>query len=412
MSRFNALLAAGVLLLLAACSTAPPLGARFQASGLNSHFQGGQASFPEYVSASRAMLAQAHRGLGDAALQKVLDGNAPFELQPAATCPAGNGKPYRRGVLLTHGLSDSPYFMRYLAEFFQRNCFRVMAVLLPGHGTQPGDLLDVEWQDWASTVAYGTERLASEVDEVYLAGYSLGGALSVRQSLRDNRVRGLFLFSPAFKITPMAALANVHKLYSWLLPSAQWVDILPDRDIYKYESFAKNAAAQIYALLSRLNSELRTHPVSIPVFAAASQDDTTVYSSATLAFMAQAAHPANRLVLYTRTPREEFPGIPAQRLVRVDSVLPAQRILSSAHTAILLPAEDAHYGLAGEYSNCTHYYPEQMQEYAACNDHPQQDLQGERTPENLQAGVMRRLMYNPHFPELEEALQQFIAGLQ
>jgi esterase/lipase len=39
--------------------------------------------------------------------------------------------------------------MRHLADFFRQNGFRVMAVLLPGHGTQPGDLLDVTWQEWA-----------------------------------------------------------------------------------------------------------------------------------------------------------------------------------------------------------------------------------------------------------------------
>ncbi len=76
--------------------------------------------------------------------------------------------------------------MRHLAEFFLENGFRVMAVLLPGHGTQPGDLLEVTWQEWAKTVAYGAYKLAEEVDEVYLAGYSTGATLSVYQSLRDK----------------------------------------------------------------------------------------------------------------------------------------------------------------------------------------------------------------------------------
>jgi len=84
--------------------------------------------------------------------------------------------------------------MRHLAALFQANGFRVMAVLLPGHGTQPGDLLDTRWQEWARTIAYGTDRLAAEADEVYLAGYSAGAALSIYQSLQDKRVRGLFCF--------------------------------------------------------------------------------------------------------------------------------------------------------------------------------------------------------------------------
>jgi len=221
---------------------------------------GSRLAFADYVARNRDMLSRAHAGAAD--WEKIVDGNAPFELTPNNPSPPpcrgraregveaslpGQQKPYRRGVLLTHGLSDSPYFMRHLAAFFQENGFRVMAVLLPGHGTQPGDLLEVTWQEWARTVAYGADKLAEEVDEVYLAGYSTGATLSVYQSLRDNRVRGLFLFSPALRITRRAALANLHKLYSWLIPSAKWVDIKPDLDIYKNESFTKNAAAQTYA---------------------------------------------------------------------------------------------------------------------------------------------------------------------
>ena len=165
--------------------------------------------------------------------------------------------------------------MRYLAAFFQQSGFRVMAILLPGHGTQPGDLLDVGWREWSKAVAYGVDRLAEEVDEIYLGGYSAGAALSVYQSVHDKRVRGLFLFSPAFKVTPRAAYANLHRLYSWLIPSAKWVCIAPDRSLYKYESLPKNAAAQMHALSRRLNSLLREHEVRIPIFTAASEDDMT-----------------------------------------------------------------------------------------------------------------------------------------
>ena len=87
-------------------------------------------------------------------LEKIVDGNAPFELKPSGGYHAGREKPYRRGVLLTHGLTDSPYFMRHLAAFFQENGFSVMAVLLPGHGTRPGDLLDTNWRVFCTTRAF------------------------------------------------------------------------------------------------------------------------------------------------------------------------------------------------------------------------------------------------------------------
>lgn len=393
----------------------PPLEARHRPSGLNSIFNGNPSvngdrlTFAEYVARNRDMLRRAHAGA--AGSEKIIDGNAPFELKPPPGFPSGQQKAYRRGVLLTHGLSDSPYLMRHLAEFYRQNGFRVMAILLPGHGTQPGDLLEVTWQEWAKAVAYGAYKLAEEVEEVYLAGYSTGATLSVYHSLRDSRVRGLFLFSPAFRITRWAALAKLHKLYSRLMPSARWVDIKPDLDIYKYESFTKNAATQTYALTRVLGGQLRKQGVDIPVFVAASADDITVKTSVILEFVARVRHPLGRFVLYTTEPENFSSAIPAEKVELVNSVVSGQKILSSAHTAIVVPPEDGHYGVAGDYSNCAHYYPHDAEKYAACLKHPGQDWQGEITEKNLAAGILRRLTYNPNFAALKVSMQRFIDDL-
>ncbi|MEO8342912.1 MAG: alpha/beta fold hydrolase [Gallionella sp.] len=390
----------------------PSLEARHQPSGSEVRFNGSGLAFAEYVARNRDMLRNAHSANGAADLEKIVNGNAPFELKPPSGFPPGKNKTYRRGVLLTHGLSDSPYSMRYLAAFFQQNGFRVMAILLPGHGTQPGDLLTVSWHEWAATLAYGVDKLAEEVDEVYLAGYSVGGALSVYQSLCDSRVRGLFLFSPAFRITQWAAWADLHKFYSWLIPSAKWVDIMPDRDIYKYESFTKNAAAQTHALTTELAARLRQCALDIPVFTVASEDDVTVKISATLEFMARARHSSSKLVVYTTEPEKRTDEFAEKvKLEWVNSVIPEQKILSSAHTAIVMPPEDAHYGVAGEYSNCVHYYPGDIEQYTACIKNPSADFQGEVTEGNLKAGILRRLMYNPNFAALKVSMQQFIDAL-
>lgn len=379
------------------------LEARHSPSGENSRFIGEGLAFDEYVRHTTAMLRRAHARLGSAEQEKAVAGNAPFESFPDGDARKGRSKPYRRGVLLTHGLSDSPYFMRYLAAFFQRNGFRVMAPLLPGHGTQPGDLLGMRWREWARAVRYGTECLAAEVDELYLAGYSAGAALSLLQSAQDKRVRGLFLLSPALEISARARWANLHKLYSWLSPENAWVSIMPDRDLYKYESFCKNAAAQMYALTQALPKRGR----DIPMFAVASADDATVHAAATLRFMQQARHPHSRLVWYAaQAPQDVVPHVEW-----VDSVLPGQRILSSAHTAIVMPPEDAHYGAAGDYMNCLHYYPNDMRNYAMCLSSPRDAWQGEVTEQNLGRGLLRRLTYNPHYAALETAMQEFIEGL-
>lgn len=386
---------------------------RHKVSGLNSRFNGDQLSFDEYVTATRDMIrkVRATTTADRASLNKIVDGNAPFSLEPVGDDSAGREKKYRRGILLTHGLSDSPYFMRHLAEFFQAKGFRVLAVLLPGHGTCPGDLLNARWQEWAKAVAYGTEQLAAEVDEIYLGGYSAGGALSIYQSLQDTRVRGLFLFAPALEITHRAAYASLHKLVSWLLPALRWVDIKPDTDIYKYESFAKNTAAQMYQLTLALSGRLQAHQLTIPVFAVASADDKTVSVPAILDFMARQSHPANQFILYTTDATALTRNSPDEKIERVNSLLPGRKILSSAHTALLVPAEDEHYGAHGDYTNCAHYYPDDMDKYAVCTQYPDECWSGEITENNLAAGILRRLMYNPNFTALKTSIRQFIDGL-
>lgn len=377
------------------------LGARHRPSGENARFMGEGLAFDEYVRRTTAMLRRVHGELATSDQEKVVAGNAPFELHPAIR--KKSGKPYRRGVLLTHGLSDSPCFMRHLAAFFQREGFRVMVPLLPGHGTQPGDLLDARWQEWAKTVRYGADCLSAEVDELYLAGFSAGGALSLLHSAQDDRVRGLFLFAPALEIDARARWANLHRLYSWLLPETAWLNIMPDHDPYKYESFCKNAAAQMHALTQALPRDA----CDLPVFTAASADDATVHAAATWCFMQLARHPGNRLVWYATAPPQTVDA----RIEWIDSALPAQHILSSAHTAIVMPPDDGHYGRAGDYANCLHYYPNDISRYEQCRAASCDPWQGEVTEQNLQHGLLRRLMFNPHYAAMENSMREFIAGL-
>lgn len=379
------------------------LSARHRPSGLNARFAGAGLAFADYVGQTEQMLRAAHERLGRSDRARVVAGCTPFELIPQDAEPGMRGKPYRRGVLLVHGLTDSPYFMRALGECFAHNGLRVLAILLPGHGTQPGDLLDMRWQEWAKAVEYGVEQLAREVDEVYLAGYSAGAALCLRQASRDERVRGLFLFAPALAVNPRARWANLHRCYSWLWPEAAWVTRLPDTDCYKYESLCRNAAAQMHALTRSLAMD----GCKVPVFAAVSADDATVRADAVWRFMRQTAHPHKHLIWYAR----EAPAAAMPHVAWVQSALPERRILDSAHTSIVIPPADLHYGTQGDYANCVHYWAQDRVRYAQCRAAQSDAWYGEASAANLAHGLLCRLMYNPHYAALETSLRRFIEGL-
>jgi len=176
----------------------------------------------------------------------------------------------RGGVLLIHGLSDSPYSMRSLAQSFHDMNYWVVGLRLPGHGTAPSGLLDSTWEDFAAAVeiaAAHVQNKAGTDKPFFMAGFSTGAALSVEYSLGildgdDGRMPdGLILLSPAIGVTPLAALAGWQARLS-VLPGFEktaWESILPEFDPYRYKSFAVNAGDQIYRLtvqISRLIDRL------------------------------------------------------------------------------------------------------------------------------------------------------------
>ena len=171
-------------------------------------------------------------------------------------------------ILLLHGLSDSPYHMRALAQVFKKEGFYVLALRLPGHGTLPSGLLDVTWQQWAKATSWGADRLAEIAKQrndvpFYMGGFSTGGALVLNYSLKalnDSKLhqpKKLFLFSPAIGVSKLAKVSGWHKSLSWMsyFEKFRWMDILPEYDPAKYNSFTKNAGRQIH-LLTLENKEL------------------------------------------------------------------------------------------------------------------------------------------------------------
>ena len=186
------------------------------------------------------------------------DWNRSFEF----TTPSPRG-----GVLLLHGLSDSPYSMRSMAELFRSMGFYVVGLRLPGHGTAPSGLITAKWQDFSAATEIAARHVIKQVGEdkpFYIAGFSTGAALSVEYSLavlagKENPMPdGLILLSPAIGVSALAALAVWQSNLSRLpgLEKLAWESIQPEYDPYKYKSFAVNAGDQIYQLTLAINKHV------------------------------------------------------------------------------------------------------------------------------------------------------------
>ena len=129
-----------------------------------------------------------------------------------------------------------------------------------------------------------------------IAGYSNGGALTVKYALDAlsdaslPRPNGLLLFSPEIGISPIAFMANWHKLFSFLpyFAKSKWWSIQPEYDPFKYNSFPKNAAQQAHDLTvtmqNQINKLRKTGSFAgfPPVLTFLSRKDATVVGAATI----------------------------------------------------------------------------------------------------------------------------------
>ncbi len=175
--------------------------------------------------------------------------NRSFEL--SADKPVG-------GVLLLHGMSDSPYSLRALGETLNQRKYWVIGLRLPGHGTAPSGLTSISWQDMAAAVRLGMKHLGSRLrqEPIHIVGYSNGAALAINFALdalegEDLPVPvSLVLISPSIGIHAAAGLAKWKHRLSYLpgLGGHAWLSVMPEFDPYKYNSFATNAGGQVHSL--------------------------------------------------------------------------------------------------------------------------------------------------------------------
>jgi alpha-beta hydrolase superfamily lysophospholipase len=200
------------------------------------------------------------------------------------------------GVLLLHGMSDSPYSLRALGETLNRHDYWIIGLRLPGHGTAPSGLKSISWQDMAVAVRLSMKHLASKVGQkpIHIIGYSTGAPLAIDFALNvpEENVSvfpsSLVLISPAIGIHATAALAKWKRRLSLFpgLGRLAWLSVLPEFDPYKYNSFATNAAEQVHDLTRsvarRTAARARSAPGEIlpPTLVFKSTVDATVSTDA------------------------------------------------------------------------------------------------------------------------------------
>ena len=196
--------------------------------------------------ADRTPVNRYHPGSLSHPLSAGRDWNRSFETTPATI---------RGGALLLHGLTDSPYSMRKVAEVLRDNGIYSLSLRMPGHGTVPSGLVTATWADWLAAVRMGVRHVRSRIPEgapLVLVGYSNGGALALKYTLDALEGHGGPLPSKLILLSPMIGVSPAAGLAWWIsrlgvvpyFEKANWLDVFPEYNPFKYNSFAANAGFQ------------------------------------------------------------------------------------------------------------------------------------------------------------------------
>jgi alpha-beta hydrolase superfamily lysophospholipase len=171
------------------------------------------------------------------------------------------------GALLVHGLTDSPYSMRATADTLKARGYYSLALRMPGHGTVPGGLTAAVWEDWLAAVRVGVRSVRKTIGPgkpLVLVGYSNGGALVLKYAL-DGVEHGdpsppvrIVLISPMIGVAPFAWMARVISVLAPIpyFERARWLDVIPEYNPFKYNSFPANAAVQSWRLSSEVQAQI------------------------------------------------------------------------------------------------------------------------------------------------------------
>lgn len=353
--------------------------------------------FSEYIKRCQHLIRERRQDLNRAEgnPDTIIHANSPFE--------GLAHKPKRIGVLMIHGLLDCPFTFREITSPLNAQGIATKAVLLPGHGTRPSDLLTVTYHDWLQTVRYGILAFKDEVDELYLMGYSTGAALAIYHALFEPIVKGVMVIAPAIKLrAPVDLGASFYHFTNQLGKDHAWVFHCEENDYAKYRSITFNAVQQVVKLTSAVRDLCGEHQVKQPIHMVLSREDETISSRKAIDFFSSMHHPQSKLLLYSGSPQ----SYPDARIQTVISQNLAIHVEHYAHAALGFSADNNHYGEQGDYCEASHLLNGEYI-YGAYNkiEITAFDVMKKY---NLVKHARRVLTYHPEFNHMMEDILAFI----
>lgn len=304
------------------------------------------------------------------------------------------------GILLVHGLGDSPFFFRDVANALCADGIHVRTILLPGHGTKPGDMLSVSYEQWQTETNFHIELFSGEVEKLYIGGFSTGANLTTIASFFRTDIEGLIHFSPAFK-----SRFFVSRLAPYIDSLFPWPNVEDEDNPSRYNSTAMPGFAAYQESVNQLqtlfNRDDKPNTLHIPVLMTVAEKDSVVDTEKVAAqFGDNFTHPRKCLLWQG----ESMPELPPQHVVMQSMQLPELRISAASHMSNLFASSNSLYGTQSEFRICDNGQGSNKE--ARCKDGETVWYGPWGYKENDK--VHARLTYNPYFTNMVDNILGFV----
>jgi len=224
-----------------------------------------------------------------------------------------------QALLLIHGFTGTPAEMRPIGERIARSFgWKVVAPLLPGHGTTPDDLSLYQWSDWLESARTVHHELLRSFEQVHLVGLSMGTLLCL-ELFKENpsRVRSMALLAPALffrgaleKFVTYVSRCSWVSLMNSTLPKGP--PLHPDHVTYRRYSI--RALGELSKLMER-SRELAERE-SPPTFIGYSETDEVIDPKSASFLLKRLQNPQSRVVRLENSIHVLTLGQEKERLLR------------------------------------------------------------------------------------------------
>jgi len=168
-----------------------------------------------------------------------------------------------------------------MGEYLHQRGYTCLGVRLAGHATCPEDMVRSRWTDWTASVEDGYQLLRGVSADIFLAGLSMGGVLSLLMSTR-LAVRGVIAMSTPARLPrdypiwllELISLFRKYQPKTDETPGSGWFDQTAWQDHVSYSQNPVRSVAELKKLILAMRAELPK--VSVPVLLMHSKDETYV----------------------------------------------------------------------------------------------------------------------------------------